>query len=159
MQVNSTMFVADALRGNLVKRGMLDSKELMSELCRLKQQNITTNADLARLLQIPTSRVAEIFSGKRAIKIDEMKVIVERFGLESATARPFNADNLEPLIDALLPIAPPPSRMTDQSRRALAEAFAYGLGMLGASPTSQASGDVVETAARASVTRFRELMN
>lgn len=153
------MFVADALRGHDLKSGMLDSKGLIAELCRLRENGITTNADIARLLKLPTSRVAEMFSGKRAIKIDEMKTLVERYGLDVGYSQPFNADALEPLIDALLPIAPPPGRMTDQSRRALAEALAYGLGMIGGSPTSQASGDVVEAAARASVARFRELMN
>lgn len=138
---------------------MLDSQGLIAELSRLRDQGVVKNADLQRLLKLPSSRVAEIFTGKRAIKIDEMKVLVERYGLEPGGAQTFNADALEPLLDALLPIAPPPARMTDQSRRALAEAFAYGLGMLGGSPTSQASDDVVAAAARASVSRFRELMN
>lgn len=153
------MFVADVVRPDRLKSGMLDSKTLIAELTRLREQGVVKNADLQRLLKLPSSRVAEVFSGKRAIKIDEMKMLVERYGLEPNTAQLFNADSIEPLIDALLPIAPPPGRMTDQSRRALAEAFAYGLGMLGGSPTSQASVDVVEAAARASVARFRELMN
>lgn len=70
-----------------------------------------------------------------------------------------NADTLEPLIDALLPLAPPPGQMTDQSRRAVAEALAYGLELLGGSPSSQASGDAVAVAARAASSRFRELAN
>ena len=133
---------------------MLGSKALLTELTRLKAQGLTTNAKLSRLLELPSSRIAEIFAGKRQVTIDEMKIMVEHFGLEGAAQTP-NAETLEPILDALLPLAPP-GKLTDQSRRALAEALAYGLELLGAPSASQASPDALKVAARAAAARFRE---
>ncbi|MEO9131808.1 MAG: hypothetical protein ABI240_11435, partial [Sphingomonas sp.] len=101
-----------------------------------------------------SSRIAEIFAGKRQVTIDEMKTMVEHFGLEGASAAP-NAETLEPILDALLPLAPP-GKLTDQSRRALAEALAYGLELLGAPSANPTSPDALKVAARAAAVRFRE---
>lgn len=152
------MFVADALRTSRQNARMLDSKTLLAELHRLRDSGVTNNAEIGRLLALPSSRVSDIFSGKRAIKIDEMKLLVERYGLED-TPSPLSADAVAPLLDVLLPIAPPPGRVTEQSRRALAEALAYGLALLGDRRATPPSSDAAEVAARAAVTRFRELMN
>jgi len=146
------MFVADALRQPRHYAGVLDSKGLLAELERLRGAGQTTNAGLARLLKIPSSRIAEIFEGRRAVKIDEMKVIVEHFGLEAGGAAP-SAETLEPILDVLLPLAPP-GRLTDQSRRALAEALSYGLGLLDSSSATQANEDAIRVAARAAAARF-----
>lgn len=133
---------------------MLGSSDLLAELERLKAQGLTTNAKLSRLLALPSSRIAEIFAGKRQVTIDEMKTVVEHFGLEGAGVAP-NAETLEPILDALLPLAPP-GKLTDQSRRALAEALAYGLELLGAPSANPASPDALKVAARAAAVRFRE---
>lgn len=149
------MFVADELHFTRHYPRVLDSKGLLAELERLKDAGVTTNADLARLLKLPTPRIAEMFVGKRRITIDEMKKIVERYGLEHGTAAP-SAETLEPILDALLPLAPP-GRVTEQSRRALSEALAYGLALLGSQSAIAASGDAISVAARAAVARFREI--
>lgn len=115
---------------------------------------MTTNAELARLLGIATSRIAEIFSGTRRITIDEMKTIVEHFGLEHSGAP--SAETIEPILDALLPLAPQ-GRMTAQSRRALAEALSYGLGLLGSTRSNAANDDALLVAARAAANRFRDI--
>lgn len=148
------MFVGDVLRTERHYSRVLDSKSLLAELRRLKDEGATTNAELGRLLKLPSSRIADIFDGSRRITIDEMKTIVEHFGIEGP---PPSAEMLEPLLDALLPIAPPPGRMTEQSRRALAEGLSYGLASLGIRSASSASGDAIAVAARAAVARFREL--
>lgn len=148
------MFVADALRAVRHYPRVLDSKGLLAELERLKSEGATTNADLARLLKLPTSRVAEIFIGKRSVKIDEMKVLVEHFGLDTSPPAP-SAETLEPILDALLPLAPP-GPVTAGSRRALAEALAYGLALLGTPSANQTTGDALQVAARGAVLRFRE---
>lgn len=153
------MFVADLLRVPRQNARMLDSKTLITELGRLRDTGVTTNAEIGRLLGLPSSRVAEMFSGKRTIKIDEMKVLVERFGLDHSGRPVFNAESLEPLLEAILPLAPPSGRMTDQVRRALASSLAYGLELLGENPTNPASSDAVAVASRAAVARFRELVN
>jgi len=72
---------------------------------------------------------------------------------------PLNAEALAPLLDALIPLAPPSGRLTEQSRRALSEALAYGLSLLGADPANSANDGAVAVAARAATSRFRELMN
>lgn len=78
---------------------------------------------------------------------------------EQKPASALNADTLEPLLDAMLPLLPPPGQMTDQSRRALAEALAHGLALLGENATSQASSGEIAVAARGAMFRFRELVN
>lgn len=153
------MFVADGLRYSRHYGYMLDSKGLIAELERLKERRVTTNADLARLLNLPTSRIAEIFKGTRAVKIDEMKILVEQFGLEYSDGPKLNADMIEPLLEAIFPLLPPPGRMSGQSRKAVAEAIAYGFGLLGSHSATPASADAVAVASRAAASRFRELMN
>jgi hypothetical protein len=156
-QEGITMFGADALRPKRHNRRVLGHQELVVALEQLKAGGRTTNADLARLLDLPTPRIAEIFNGKRLIRVDEMKTLVEAFGLEGTVEQigPPSAENLEPMLDALLPLAPP-GRLTDQSRRALAEALSYGLGLLASPLASPANGDALGVAARAAVARFRE---
>jgi hypothetical protein len=149
-----TMFGADGERNAVHKVRMLGSKELLATLGRLRDEGRTSNADIARLLDLPTSRIAEIFAGSRRVTIDEMKVLVEHFGLEAASLAP-SAENLEPLLDALLPLAPP-GKMTEQSRKALAEALSHGLGLLGSQFANRASSDALAVAARAAALRFRE---
>lgn len=70
---------------------MLSSAALLTALRRLKDQGKTTNADIGRLLSLPSSRIAEMFKGERAIKIDEMKVLVDHFELDGP--RPPSAAN------------------------------------------------------------------
>ncbi len=79
------MFGADTYaRGRHCPR-VLGSTELLAEMRRLKESGRTTNADLARLLSLPTARIAEIFDEKRRVTIDEMKVLVEHFELAAMT--------------------------------------------------------------------------
>lgn len=148
------MSVADALRQPRLHGRVMDSRTLLASLERLRDDGRTTNADLARLLKLPSSRIPEIFEGRRRITIDEMKTIVEHFGLEDRPPVP-SAETLEPILDALLPLAPP-GRVTDQSRRALAEALSYGLQLLGSDPARLANSDAIAVAARAAAARFRE---
>ncbi|MDR6511502.1 transcriptional regulator with XRE-family HTH domain [Novosphingobium capsulatum] len=82
--------------------------------------------------------------------------------LLSAEPKPtaaFSAEALEPLLDALIPLTPPSGRLTEQSRKALAEALAYGLSLLEGDSTSPANEGAVAVAARAATSRFREIMN
>lgn len=62
---------------------VLSSTELLSKLKSARDAAVLTNADVQALLKLPSSRVAEIFEGKRAIKIDEMKALVERYGWDA----------------------------------------------------------------------------
>ncbi len=67
-----------------------------------------------------------------------------------------SAENLAPLLAALLPLAPR-GRLTDQSLTALSEALAYGLRLLGDQLATPASDGALAVAARGVVARFREL--
>lgn len=146
------MFGADALRRSAHKAGVLSHADLLATLERMKAQGTTKNADLARLLELPTPRIADIFKGGRRITVDEMKRIVEHYGLEEASLGP-SAEAIEPILDALLPLAPP-GRVTDQSRRALAEALSYGLGRLGSRSANSHDEGLIQEVARATAARF-----
>lgn len=134
---------------------VLSHEQLIDELRRLKNEDLTNNADLARLLNLPSSRVAELFSGKRRITVDEMKVVVERFGLEAAKQTP-SARMLAPLLDALLPLVPPGDQ-TGRSVEVVSEALSYGLQLLEVTDATPASEDALRVAARAVAARFRDL--
>lgn len=65
---------------------MLSHADLLDEIRRLRDDGVTSNAELARLLNLPTSRIADIFATDRKprkISLDEAKLLVERFGLET----------------------------------------------------------------------------
>jgi hypothetical protein len=57
---------------------VLDTDRLLAEL---DNRNIR-NVDIARVLDLPDSRIPEIRKKKRAIKLDEAAKLVEAFGLE-----------------------------------------------------------------------------
>lgn len=84
---------------------MLSHAELLDALRRLRTEGKTTNADIQRLLNLPSSRVAEIFDDGRAIKLDEAKALVEHFGLENGRASPPLAANDDTVEVALLNLA------------------------------------------------------
>lgn len=151
------MFVADVLRRTRHHGWVLSHEALVEKLTAVRDSGKVTNADIGRVLGLPSSRIAEVFARTRQIKVDEMKALVEHFGWEEQPEPPEapNASTLEPILDALLPLAPS-GRVTAQSRRALAEALSYGLGLLGAGSATPASEDAVKVAARAAASRFRE---
>lgn len=71
--------------------GMLNTRALLD---RLKASG-ARNVDIAKALSLPTSRIPEIYSGKRALKLDEGVALIERFDLGD-----------EPQLDPLsLPVA------------------------------------------------------
>jgi len=145
------LFVADFATGFCQRGAVLSHAELLDQLLLLKEQGRTSNADLARLTGLPSSRIAEVFSGKRRITLDEAKVLIEHFGIGET----FSASALEPILDALLPLIPT-GRMTDRSRKALAESLSYGLALLGRSRANEATEDALAVAARAAAGRYRE---
>ena len=67
-----------------------------------------------------------------------------------------NAANLEPILGVLLPLAPK-GRLSDQSLRALSEALAYGLELLGDHLSTPANDDVLKMVVRGVGLRFREI--
>ena len=47
-----------------------------------------TQAEMARALNLPGPRISEMYAGKRQIKLDEGKKLVEAFGIDEAPAVP-----------------------------------------------------------------------
>lgn len=141
---------------------MIGHDELLGKIRALLDSEQTTSADLSRLLKLPTSRIADILATNRKprqIKLDEAKILVEHFKLEpSGFHMPApSAENLLPLLEALIPLAPPNGRASEQSLRALSEALSYGLALLGDRLATPASSDAIDVAARAAIARFREI--
>lgn len=82
------MFVADRGFPRRHAPAVFSSADLLAALRSLKEEGRTTNADLGRLLGLPSSRIAEIYDGKRKVTVDEAKVIVDHFGLAAERALP-----------------------------------------------------------------------
>jgi hypothetical protein len=134
---------------------VIGHKELLDWLKSEREAGRLKNADLQRLLNLPSSRVAEIFSGGRQIQLDEARLIVDHYQLESSVAA-INAETLGPILAAVLPLAPPEPR-AERFLPILAEAVVYGLGLLADQPSSSPHAEAVRVAARAAASRFRDL--
>lgn len=59
---------------------MLTTSELLT---RLRERGIR-NVEVARALEVSASRIAELYAGKRSLKLDEAAKLVAVFGLEDA---------------------------------------------------------------------------
>lgn len=85
LQAPITNCVADYRSNAAHKRRMLGHDELIAELRRRRDEGEFTNADMARVLGLPTSRIADIFATDRKprrVTVDEMKILVEHFQIE-----------------------------------------------------------------------------
>lgn len=78
----TTNIVADRWPGARHLLRVLSSTELLQALRALRDDGKATNADLQRLLGLPSSRVSEIFAGKRKIQADEAAKIIDRYQLD-----------------------------------------------------------------------------
>lgn len=54
---------------------VLPKDEFLAEIRR----RANVDADIARALNLPSSRIAELFSGKRGLRYDEAKILADRF--------------------------------------------------------------------------------
>ena len=75
---------------------MLDTNELLSKLKLIGARNV----DIARVLGLPDSRVPEIYSGKRQLKLDEAVKLVRAYELDE-----------QPTGDSLSPVSAPIARL------------------------------------------------
>lgn len=73
-----TMFGVSFDAPHAENRRMLSADELLAAL----RERGVKNAEIAELLDLPSSRVSELFSGKRRLQLDEAKKLVERYQLE-----------------------------------------------------------------------------
>jgi len=80
----ATFTVVDANYSAANHPAMLGTDEL---LAKLKEAGVR-HVDMARALGLPTSRIAEMYSGKRGVRLDEGKALVEAFNLDEVRASP-----------------------------------------------------------------------
>lgn len=108
-----------------------------------------------------TPKIENLHALARAAGIPSVLDFLENQGADTvaevSTSR-LNEDNLVPLLNVLLPLAPS-GRATEQSLRALSSALAHGIELLGNRVSSPASEDALAVAARGAVVRFREIIS
>jgi plasmid maintenance system antidote protein VapI len=69
-----TIFGVECSAVGVQNAPMLSANELLTTL----RERGVTNADIQRVLGLPSSRVSEMFTGKRRLQLDEAKKLVER---------------------------------------------------------------------------------
>lgn len=141
------MFVADDFVAARHSVGVLSHRELVDSLQRLKDEGKATNAEIGRLLDVPSSRVAEIFTGKRSVKVDEMKALVDHYDLEGKGPTAISEELLTPIVWEIVERAR--REALPPSPRPLAAALARYIQQIGARPAIHASPDALEAVAHA----------
>lgn len=147
-----------------------DFKPVRDTLARVIQDKGVAPTTLSLKVGKSKSLVKDILDDGKDIKLSTLTKLAGALEVDVGDLLPasilgqrqmapaLSADELEPLLDALIPLAPP-GPMKESSRRALSAALAYGLELLHGDRASPASGDAVAVAARAAASRFRDLMN
>ncbi len=157
MQAINMFFALDSKK---MWRHLWDVDSASQILAALREKGVT-QAEIARVLNIAQPNAATLYTpgknGKlRELKYDEGMALIQAFDLDMQAYQTPSAASLEPILDALLPLAPG-GRMTDESLKALAEALSYGLASLGTRNPNSTSSDARAAAARAAAFRFREI--
>ena len=83
-RAKATISVVDGYPNSQHSSGMLGTVELLEEL---KRRGVR-HADMSRALKLPTSRIAEMYCGKRNVRLDEAKTLVEAFDLDDGERVP-----------------------------------------------------------------------
>ena len=148
--INPTQCVADALAGAVYYRSVLTTDDFLAEIRR----RASSDAEIGRALKLPSSRIAELFGGKRRLRYDEAKILADKF-MPNETGAGVSADRLEPILAACLRYAPIEGWSESEAPR-LARAVEYGLGLLASAPANQASEDALAVAGQAALLRLRE---
>jgi antitoxin component HigA of HigAB toxin-antitoxin module len=73
-----TMFGVEGSEPCALHTHMIGANELLTIL----RDRGVKNADIATLLELPSSRVAELYSGRRRLRLDEAKKLVEHYRIE-----------------------------------------------------------------------------
>lgn len=127
---------------------VLTKEEFLSEVRRRAGRD----AEVGRVLDLPSSRVAELFSGKRGLRYEEAKKLADHFMIDKEETPAVKAEQLEPILSACLRNAPK-TGWTDTEIQRLARAVQYGLALITSSPVS---ADALAVAGQAALLRLRE---
>lgn len=76
----NTKLAVDSYAADCNATGVMNTTQLLARLKDVGARNV----DMARVLGIPDSRIAEIRAGKRQVKLDEAAKLVEFYKLEEA---------------------------------------------------------------------------
>lgn len=83
-QEPATIYGVESYVANRHSVDVLDTRELLARLEAVKARNV----DMARVLNLPDSRIAEIRKGRRALKLDEAAKLVSHYNLEERPVSP-----------------------------------------------------------------------
>lgn len=133
--------------------GVFDPDEFLAKVLR----KAGSQAAMARALDKPTSRIAELFyeegrPKKRRLLMAEGMALAEAFNMPPAKV---SAEMLEPILRVCLRYAPK-GGWSDRDVQRLAEAIEYGLELLGMTSANPPSQDAVEVAANAIARRLQQ---
>jgi hypothetical protein len=117
------------------------------------RKRAASDAEVGRILSLPSSRVAELFGGKRGLKYEEAVALAEHYGIDDGPQ--INAEMLTPILSACLRYAPK-AGWSEQEAPRLAQAVEYGLALLANGLASPATPDALAVAGRAAFDRLRE---
>jgi hypothetical protein len=79
-----TINVVDARSVTLHGMGVFGTDELLGAI----EARGISQVEMARVLRLPSSRISEMYAGKRQVKLDEAKKLVEAFGLDDQPSTP-----------------------------------------------------------------------
>jgi transcriptional regulator with XRE-family HTH domain len=142
-----------------------------NSISALRNAKGMTQTELAEAIGTTLNNLGKLERGTRRLNMDWIEKIATALGVEpyqvimpvgdedglpDESERYVNADNLVPLLQALLPLAPS-GRASEQSLRALAAALERGIELLGNRASTPASEDALAVAARGALSRFREI--
>lgn len=146
------------------------------EILALLKARGVTQAEIARVLGVAQPNVATLYNpaktGRlRKLGYDEAMELIAAFGLDEdgdavgdaartpapSAAAPISAAALAPVLQALVPLAPP-GPLSASAAEALALALRHALQLLPPEGATQPSSDQIATAARAAALRFREAL-
>lgn len=145
-----TNCVADASLCASYQSRVLSTDEFLAEIRR----RAGVDADVGRALGIPSSRIAELFSGKRRLRYEEAKILADKY-MPEENGITISAEKLAPILAACLRFAPKEGWTESEAPR-LARAVEYGLGLLASAPANQDSDDALAVAGQAALHQLRE---
>lgn len=112
-----------------------------------------TKAEMARALNLPTPRIAEIFNGTRKLSVEEGMALAERFNV--APFDTVSAEQLFPILRACLQ-SQAAGKMTDSDLERLASDVEYGLTLLRSARSNPPSQDAIDLVSRVLVERHQD---
>lgn len=148
----ATKYVAELTAKTRHAAGMIGHAELLDWLHAERDAGRLTNAQLQKLLGLQSSRVSEIFDGRRKISLNEAKVIVEHFRLEESAPITVPARiptaALTIVLDELFR-STEGAQLGESALRPLAEGLQRGLELLAKNPAIHSNPDALRAFAQA----------